>query len=43
MNDFLASVIKFLVGTFLTACTTILFGLIARAYWLLFSLGWGLL
>lgn len=43
MNEILATAIKFLVGTALTACTVMFFGLVAKCWWLLFMLGWGVL
>lgn len=43
MSEITAAVFKFLFGTLLTACTVMLFGLIAKCWWLLFMLGWGVL
>ena len=43
MNNLLARLLQFLTATVVTALTVIIFGLIARAYWMLFMLGWGVL
>lgn len=41
MNEIFSTVLKFLIGTLLTACTVMFIGLFAKCWWLLFMLGWG--
>lgn len=43
MNDVFSAILKFFAGTALTACTVMFLGLIAKCWWLLFMLGWGVL
>jgi hypothetical protein len=43
MNEPLKTIFKVSMAAFMTGCTVIFFGLVAKCYWLLFMLGWGLL
>ncbi len=43
MNELFKTVWRVLFAAFLTGCTIMFFGLVAKCYWLLFMLGWGVL
>jgi hypothetical protein len=43
MNVIFKGVFQVLLAALMTGCTVMFFGLVAKCYWLLFMLGWGLL